>query len=67
MTFIEASKIRDNQNYELKKKVKKKGVKVGTKWNFDFLEWDALYEYDGKIYRINDFCGIIDIGESNIY
>lgn len=63
MTIAEANKIRDNQDYELKKRVKREGIKIGTIWNYDFLDWDALYWYDGKEYRINDYCGILNVKE----
>ena len=63
MTIAEANKIRDNQDYSLKKRVMNEGIKVGTKWNYDFLELDDVYELDGKAYQINSYCGIIDIKE----
>lgn len=64
MTIAEATKIRNNQDFALKKKVMSEGKKIGTIWNFDFLEWDSLYWYDGKEYRINDFCGILEVKEA---
>ena len=64
MTISEATRIRNNQDYALKKRVIEEGTKIGANWNFDFLEWDDVYEYAGKRYAINDFCGIIEVKEA---
>lgn len=63
MTIAEVNKMYNNQDFALKRRVLNEGTKIGTKWNFDALENDDLYELDGKMYQINWFMGIVDVKE----
>ena len=64
MTIAEATRIRNSQDFALKRKVMNEGIKILSKWNFDFLQWDDVYRYAGKEYTINEYCGIIDVKEA---